>query len=179
MHFYIFLDFDGVLHPAITRPEHRWASMYVLAEVLQRRPHARVVVSSSFREFTCVEAMQAIFPTDLQDRVVGATPMIPIGAGDVRLPGHHREVLAWLAGNGASDSSWLALDDDPDRYADGCRQLYLVDPNTGLTWADVVEICGRIPNLLDPTFESTDEQLNDLAERAWAAVARTDNTGPG
>lgn len=91
-----------------------------------------------------MEAMQSIFPADLRDRVVGATPMIAVGAGDVRLPGRHREVLAWLSGNGASESAWIAIDDDAERYADDCRQLYLVDPSTGLTWADVDGLCSRL-----------------------------------
>jgi len=141
---FIFLDFDGVLHPVDARPERRWTSMYVLAEVLYRRPHVQVVVSSSHREFTSMEAMKSIFPADLRDRVVGATPMIAAGAGDLQLPGRHREVLAWLDGNGVSESAWIAIDDDSERYSDGCHQFYMVDPNFGLTWADVDGLCSRL-----------------------------------
>lgn len=141
---FIFIDFDGVLHPVHAGPDQRWTGMYVLAEVLIRRPQVQVVISSSYREFTCLETMQSIFPADMRDRVAGATPMVVAGAGGVRLPGRHREFLAWLYGNGMSESDWIAIDDDAERFADGCRQLYLVDPSTGLTWADVDGLCSRL-----------------------------------
>lgn len=140
----IFLDFDGVLHPIQASPGQRWTGMYVLADVLYRRPHIKVVVSSSHREFTTMEEIQSIFPADLRDRVIGATPMVAVGAGDVRLPGRRREILAWLNGNGLSESTWIAIDDDAERFASGCRQLYLVDSSNGLTWADVNDLCGLI-----------------------------------
>lgn len=78
----IFLDFDGVMHPAnqrnlFCREEH-------LARVLNGFQEVEIVISSSWRLTHSLKNMQTFFLTYLRSKVVGVTPVIDSNVQFVR-----------------------------------------------------------------------------------------------
>ena len=121
----LFLDFDGVLHPFLTRsgPD---AFCYTprLERVLREFPAVQIVIASTQREAVPLAFLVQRFSPDIAVRIVGATPILEIhDAGDVA-GSRHREILAYLRGSGAD---WLALDDDASLFPPGCAELVLCD----------------------------------------------------
>lgn len=132
----LFLDFDGVLHPAGVREDSYLVDLPNLAEVLRRFTGAvQVVVSSTWREYESLDQLRGYFPQDLQRLVVGVTPL---------LPGQNRqaECQAWLRDH-APQAHWLAVDDDAGEFEPDCQNLFLV-PKTGLEPAVAHALIARI-----------------------------------
>ena len=122
----IFLDFDGVLHPISRANRERvlFSQEEHLARVLRDFPPVEIVISSAWRQDYSLKAIQAIFRTDLRNRIVGMTPIFEIrDAGDVA-GSRYREIQAYLAG---SIANWLALDDDASLFPAGCAELVLCE----------------------------------------------------
>lgn len=141
---FMFLDFDGVLHPISARPEARWTAVGLLAALIEEVSEIAVVVSSTYRAFMPFDQILQLFPLAMRGRIVGGTPVIAVGSGDTSLPKRHREILVWLEGNGYADSRWLAVDDDAEYFADDCRELFLVDGAEGLTSTSVEQLRQRL-----------------------------------
>ena len=146
---YLFLDMDGVLHPVSSSLALRWSGGHRVAELLKRNPSVQIVVTSNYRWHLDLDDLRALFPAAIRDRVVGATPVVLLGDGQNKLPGRHREVLAWLSANATEAVRWLAVDDDPGHYAAQCEELYLTDGQTGLTDEDLDVLTRRL-QLLAP-----------------------------
>lgn len=139
----LFLDFDGVLHPAGVLEDSYLVDMPNLAKVLRRFAGAvQVVVSSTWREYESLDQLRGYFPQDLQHLVVGVTPL---------LPGQNRqaECLAWLRDH-APQANWLAIDDDAGEFEPGCENLFLV-PKTGLEPVVAEELGERLDRELGAT----------------------------
>ena len=125
----LFLDIDGVLHPVGT--DYSFSSRFFshlprLEELLREFESVDVVISSDWRLAESIEQLQRNFSTDIQHRIIGATPQI-----DPNLVVRHRrqlEIQAWLNGNGRSDAEWVALDDWPSSFEAGYARLVLTDP---------------------------------------------------
>jgi hypothetical protein len=125
----LFLDFDGVMHPAnqsdlFCREEH-------LARVLHDFSSVEIVISSSWRETHALKNMQTFFLTELQNRIVGVTPVIEIRES-ADLPGVRlREIIQYLGDTGNQHRRWVALDDSPELFSPSCPELVLCDGNHG------------------------------------------------
>ena len=127
----LFIDFDGVLHPATSGPgvmnsavlaTPLWGWVPTLARVL--RPHADVglVVHSSWRCTHNVEELRSLLGP-LGSRVVGSTP-------DGQ---RYESCLRWLRLN-PTYTSYRILDDDRREFPDPLpAELILCDPNTGVS----------------------------------------------
>jgi hypothetical protein len=71
----LFLDFDGVLHPAnTTDPARLLCRQPLLDGVLRRAPDVEIVVSSTWRETRTLAQLQALFTDAIARRIVSATP---------------------------------------------------------------------------------------------------------
>lgn len=105
---FLFLDFDGVLHPVSARPEARWTAIDLIATLVEEVSDIVVVVSSTYRAVMAFDRILELFPPAMRARIVGGTPVIAVDWGDTNLPRRHREILAWLEGNGYSDARWLS-----------------------------------------------------------------------
>lgn len=146
----LFLDFDGVLHPAavyLTRrgvelrgPGELFMWVPTLEKLLAECPQIQVVLSTSWaRNFGFREAKKRL-PESIRDRVIGAT-------------WHSGEAKGWPDQIHWDDLSryqqierycrrarlkhWLALDDDDRGWPDDQRHhLLYCDPQTGLSGLD-------------------------------------------
>lgn len=111
---YVFLDFDGVLHPFFPEPhlseEDRAFFSYRgrWEQWLLEHPDVRVVISSSWRESHDLAALRAFFSTELRDRIVGTTPVLEtVEEGGTR----QQEIQAWMRQHAQPEDAWVALDD--------------------------------------------------------------------
>ena len=151
----LFLDIDGVLHPAEGKSkDDLFCRLPLLHEILRAAPHVEVVFSTDWRHSTPLKQLRRRVcegARDLSPRFIGVTPKRPLGIG---LQIRADECRAWLKANGAESRAWLALDDRPAFFYPG-DNLYVVDGRTGLSAADVQAVIER----LTPTPECDHDWL--------------------
>ena len=77
---------------------------------------------------------------ELARRFIGNTP-------NLESEGHYGrrdlEIGRWLTAN-KHTGKWLAIDDMPEMFPEGCANLHLTDGDTGLTDDDVLEIIRKL-----------------------------------
>jgi hypothetical protein len=143
----LFLDFDGVLHPAVNG-EPDFCRLPLLWEILRACPHVDIVLSTSWRELYCQDDLVQLVTRgggeDLAHRFIGSTPSFLREKNVTYLWHRNTEILTWLEGNGCSHRAWLAVDDTARWFPKNSPRCYLTNPKTGLTEADVTAIIQRI-----------------------------------
>ena len=134
----LFLDFDGVLHPAGARRNTGDLERLPLLENLLREPaHAavRIVISSTWREAYSLERLRALFSADIQSRVVGVTPVLDEYDSDYN---RYEEIKAWLDAHPRIER-WVALDDDVEGFPSHRRsKVVFTKSGVGLSEESVV-----------------------------------------
>lgn len=139
----LFLDFDGVLHPAICSSDADLLCRRPLLEaVLRDFPQVQIVVSSTWRESRTLPQLQAMFSSDISVRIIGATPRWQDLQDDATMGNYVRqaEIETWLRQAGRVWEAWVALDDQPWLFRPFLANLVRSDPATGLT----EEICATL-----------------------------------
>ena len=110
----IFLDIDGVLRRIGSPLDVLDADCLGRFEaVVRAHPAVRIVISSSWRLVYGLDAIRARFAPDIGARIIGHTPWLE----DRRQASRADEVLAYLASLNEMPR-WVALDDQPEVYAD-------------------------------------------------------------
>ena len=128
---FLFLDFDGVLHPEYVGesapPEVAFCHLHRFQTVIADFPLVRIVISSTWRTQFAFVNLRGRFSRETASRIVGVTPQHQLTEDKVqrvRLSGlgeRESEIVAWLQMNGYEQSPWIALDDavwDFRRYRD-------------------------------------------------------------
>ena len=127
----LFLDIDGVVHPAKEVNSLGPSKLYMqvgpfgwlphLAKVLEAHPDVALVVHSSWRETFTLDEIREMY-LELGDRSVDVTP-----------PGSRYEsILEWLQQR--PTVSYLILDDDASEFpTPKPSELVICDPNKGLS----------------------------------------------
>lgn len=145
----LYLDFDGVLHPAAVQlskaegsesveavfaaPGHSlFENAALLTELLAPHPLVRLVLSTSWVFLFGYEMAAASLPLALQKRLIGATfDPDRDSVHFTSMPRGH-QVVADVKRRGLK--SWVALDDDGRDWPRGHkRRLIATDPHKGLT----------------------------------------------
>ncbi len=148
----LFLDFDGVLHPDAVylergRPVLRadgelfmWSRH--LVDALASAPHVRIVLSTSWaRELRYARARDYL-PAELRPKVIDATWHSSMAIDDEHRPlgrdtwwdssTRYQQIRRYVDRAGIAD--WIAVDDQPDGWADADRdKLVATDSNLGLS----------------------------------------------
>lgn len=148
----LFLDFDGVVHPA---HGELFTEVDRVARWLDGWPGVDVVVSSSWREVhpqsELVEMLGPVGP-----RVAGCTPMLA-ATRQMQLERwtllaeesgfahreRHQEVLDWLATSWQPQRAWVALDDLPRLFDPGCENLVVCDGQVGVSRENFAQLDGH------------------------------------
>lgn len=139
----LFLDVDGVLHPAVCAVDAELLCRRPLLEtVLRECPQVEIVVSSTWRENRTLAELQAIFSPDVGARIVGVTPLWQDVQDETSMGTYVRqaEIEAWLRQAGRTWEPWVALDDQPWLFKPFLPNLVRSDPATGLT----EEVCAML-----------------------------------
>jgi hypothetical protein len=127
----IFLDFDGVLHPAYPRktlPANEnlpFSYLPRLERVVRDFPASRIVISSSWRINRPWENVISAFSRDITARIIGATPVLIQKEPPYQRYTRYKEILDFLDNKNLSAVQWIALDDDPELYPKKCQNLIL------------------------------------------------------
>ena len=142
---WLFLDFDGVLHPGLCEPGDHFCRLPILEEVLRDHPWVHVVISSSWRHSQSADELCKLFSHDIRPRIADVTPPAQAGVPFSRFA----EISAWLAVNNRQGEPWIALDDYAYEFPKGCPNLLLCNSGTGLTDELAAELGRRLRSLLD------------------------------
>jgi hypothetical protein len=148
----LFLDFDGVLHPARTvmgqhGPEmdgdgspFMWADK--LVDLLAEHPHVQIVLSTSWTRHLHFEQVRDFLPASLRRRVVGSTwhriqtdPEFSKGLqlSYWRDASRYQQVKRWVHVHRLRHR-WVAIDDDAEGWEESDRaRLVHTQGETGLS----------------------------------------------
>lgn len=147
----LFLDFDGVLHPAevyrkagqflCAQPLFCWADP--LIECLHGRAHVQIVISSTWPRVLGFQRARDHLPKPLRERVIGATwhsAMRRHPEGEHLLVHNwydqatrYEQILRWVTHAEISSRDWVALDDQPTGWPSDEINLIRIDPALGLS----------------------------------------------
>ncbi len=123
----LFLDFDGVLHPASAYQTNAFCCAPALADCLRPYP-CDVVISSSWRFSYGLAELLDMLPSSLVQRVIGTT-----GPAHVGRYSRYQEIQKFLQDiKGLPEKSWRALDDATWEFPPAFTNLIACDANIGL-----------------------------------------------
>lgn len=131
----LFLDFDGVMHPAGCHKRDYMCKTPLLSEIVRKVPGIEIIISSSWRKSLTLEKMKTFFPTDISKRIIAVTPII------LPKPDKHsryHEIQAYLKEN--PHEKWVAIDDNSRFFPPGCDHLIKVDGKEGMDDSIVSQI---------------------------------------
>lgn len=137
----LFLDFDGVLHPATADSDRDFFSNnHLLFNIMRGLPDASVVFSTSWKVGRNLEELTRLATRNggesLANRFIGITPNLePEGLQGRR----DVEIRSWIEAN-RHGGPWLAIDDMPEMFWGDTTNLYVVNFRTGLIESDVSNI---------------------------------------
>ena len=126
----LFLDFDGVLHPATSSLEAgaRFQWVPALTQLLEPWPEVKVAVHSTWRYDHTDEELSALLGP-LATRYVGSVPR-----------GAREDSILWFLHLAGKGHSYRVLDDAPHEFKEMAPpRLILCDPLTGVSAANVQE----------------------------------------
>ena len=127
----IFLDFDGVMHPAGTESP-KFSQRSLLEDFLRDQDFLDVllVITSTWREAYSLEGLRKFFSADIQHRVLSCTATLDEYETEYE---RAEEIEHWLDAHEPCES-WVALDDDEQGFPPRFRtNLVLTDSTAGLT----------------------------------------------
>jgi hypothetical protein len=129
----VYLDFDGVLHPASPVMGDLFSRAYLLEPIVEKTD-LQIVISSSWRFTHTLEQLQAKLPSTLAQRVIGMTGDAVIGkhARYQEIMNHVRQLEPGTA--------WRALDDSYWEFPTSCKELIRCNPNTGIGVKEVAQL---------------------------------------
>lgn len=127
----LFLDFDGVLHPATGDSVPEFSKASALARAMHGYA-CGIVISSTWRLHYPLDELKDFLPAGLAERVIGTTGDDPRSHF-----ARHDSILAWLAQEEAVD--WRALDDAAAEFREG-GHLIACNPEVGLEDGQLLEL---------------------------------------
>jgi hypothetical protein len=126
----LFLDFDGVLHPTLCKPDEYFCRLPFFEDCVHEKS-LNIVISSSWRFHHTFNELISLFPRHLQGMIVGVTGKAVVGQ-------HSRwnEILNYTNLNGTQN--WKILDDSNFEFPSNTSQVILCDGAVGITDKEVV-----------------------------------------
>ncbi len=123
---YIFLDFDGVMHP---EGKQAFSCAEYFAQSIKDLEDINIVFSTSWREYSSVERLAKYMPESIRDKCIGKTPVIRDCYKHVR----YQEIMAFNKENKIKDNQWIAIDDMPVLFPKDCKNLILTNSKIGFS----------------------------------------------
>jgi hypothetical protein len=134
----IFLDFDGVLHGEGINSKGFFEHVDTFCNFLRPyKDEVEIVISSSWREDKTLEELKEFFHEDLKEIFKGVTPKFP-NKESYALGGREKEILQYCSENDITN--WIALDDQSRFFSLECKNLILVDSETGINQKNLEEL---------------------------------------
>ena len=127
---FLFLDFDGVLHPT-THGSLLFSNTHLLEDVFSKH-QCNIVISSSWRFHFDLDEIKLRLPEVMQPLVSGVTGEAYIGQYS-----RYHEIVGYLHDRNKHFAEWMALDDACVEFPEYCENLIRCNPNTGITDQEV------------------------------------------
>jgi hypothetical protein len=124
----LFLDVDGVLQTPACGDFDEMEHAPLLEKVLHDNPDIGIVITSTHREGKSLRDLRCFFPPKLAERIVGATPVLPLGRAN---GGRQLEIDTWLRQHDGIDD-YAALDDERHLFNERCHWLIPTSHYVGL-----------------------------------------------
>ena len=121
---YLYIDFDGVLHPTHVGKGQLFCHMQALTEAIEWLP-LKIIISSSWRCHEEIDYLRELFPPSIQSLVLGCTGKSHIGKWS-----RWGEINEHAALHNVTE--WVALDDAHTEFPPNCKELILCDGQLGL-----------------------------------------------
>lgn len=142
--FYLFLDFDGVVHPASANGRFFRDENIQALEAALDGYDAQIVISSTWRLDKPLNDIKTLLGPKLGEMVVGVTPEVD----DPFLHSPRQaEVELYLAQDDVEPWPWVAIDDTPAFYREDAP-VVLTDSHAGFQLSDVEAFRGAVDGLL-------------------------------
>jgi hypothetical protein len=138
---YVFLDFDGVLHP---EPGQYFSRNDVFEPAIREahkmcRRKLWIVVSSAWRYSHTLDEMKLKFSPDIASMIIDVTPNEDYGFDT---GGREKEIKKWMKQND-KDAEWIAIDDRASMF-ESLNKLVLCNPKHGFSEKDAEDLFGKI-----------------------------------
>ena len=135
----LFLDFDGVLHPAYNADGHPddFGKLPLLESWLRDNSDINIVISSSWREILKMDELREIFSEDLRKRVIDKCPIISINEQTNYY--RHTEIMAWIKSANYS-GLWIALDDATHEFPPFFNRLIVCQKDKGIDESVIMKL---------------------------------------
>jgi hypothetical protein len=121
---FLYVDFDGVLHPNSFEKGKAFCLMPLLEQALHGSD-VRVVISSSWRHHETEVYIQSLFPASIRSLLFGFTGE-PLGGRWARW----QEIFNHAAVHDVTE--WRALDDAANQFPPDCSNLIYCEGHIGL-----------------------------------------------
>lgn len=133
----LFLDFDGVLHPAKCQKNQFFSKLPVFCALFETlTPRPGIVISSTWRNSYPLNMLRKIFPKEVRKYIIGSTPR---DKNDSTIVDRTGEINSFLAIKNMTHLPYIVLDDTQQFFSEK-RNLYVVDGESGLIVEDIVKI---------------------------------------
>ena len=136
----LFLDFDGVLHPAGSAAKEQFVRLPRLETVLRAHAGLQVALTTDWQADYPLDALRAKFSQDIAARIIG-------GVSNTKRPGaptRHDRIQVFLRKNIWPRDAWVALDDLEDEFPARCPRLVLCRPEVGFDEVAEGKLRGRL-----------------------------------
>ncbi len=131
---YLFLDFDGVLHPSLCDSKKYLSNAPLLAGLLVEYS-CQIIISSSWRFQYSLDEIKKMLPKAISKQIIGMTGDAYSGTNQ-----RYNEIIFYLKANDKSLVDWKALDDSQKEFPINCKNLIVCNHITGLGHKQLMEL---------------------------------------
>lgn len=166
----LFLDFDGVLHPAHPRRElpkaenRRFSYLPRFEALMSEYSEWYIIISSSWRSDHSEEDLRNLFRSNISRRIVGTTPVLRCKEPPYPQYPRYQEIQMYLATleTPLEKIQWIALDDDPSLFPPDCPELVLCQD--GFRENEEARLREAMGEAIDAKTLVYSEQVEDLGD---------------
>jgi hypothetical protein len=131
---YLFLDFDGVLHPSLCNDNDRFSKVNLLSQALTF-PVCQIIISSSWRFQFTLDQLKKILPGSISNLVVDVTGEALNGQY-----ARYNEIKHWLENKQKPFADWIAIDDSINEFPPNCPNLIATKSSQGITKEQIIKL---------------------------------------
>ena len=131
---YLFLDFDGVLHPSLCDDNDRFSKVNLLSQALTSSP-CQIIISSSWRFQFSLHQLKTIFPVSMSNLIIDVT-----GGSITGQYARYNEIKHWLESKQKPFADWMAIDDSINEFPPDCPNLIATKSSQGITKEQIIKL---------------------------------------
>jgi len=131
---YLFLDFDGVLHPSLCNDKDKFSNAKLLEEALSPSS-CQIIISSSWRFQFTLDQLKKVLPKTVSNLVTDTT-----GEAITGQYARYNEIKHWLESKQKPFADWMAIDDAINEFPPDCTNLIATKSSQGITKEQIIEL---------------------------------------